>query len=492
MPGWLSGLQVRLVLGFMVVLALALAGVSTYIGLAADREVQHFNDRRDAARAARVEELVSRFYSDRRSWADLQPLLAEAGPVAGKRIVVTDRAGRVVADSHWTAAKLPEHLLEEKLLEQYLKEGGEWTEYDDDLSPAPVFFGEEQVGSFALAPIAAPPEVAEPATATVVSAVNRSLFWTGLVAAAVGAVLVWMWSRRLLTPLQQLGAAALRLGQGDFAHRAQPAGSGEIRRLAASFNTMAASLEEAERHRRELAADVAHELRTPLSNIQGYLEAMKDGVVQPTPEIIDTIHGQALHLSRLVEDLRLLALAESGALRLELAPYDVAELLRRRLEAVRPRAEASGVRLSLIAPPDLPQVELDGTRIAQVVDNLLENAVTHTPAGGQVTVSAAVEPGGAPDGRTDGASEGRTGGPPAAARLRVSIADTGRGIAAEDLPRLFDRFYRADPSRSRGTGGAGLGLTIARQLIEAHGGQIEAQSAPGQGSVFSFQLKIRN
>lgn len=487
MPAWFSGLQVRLVLGFTVVLALALAGVSLYIGLAADREVRHFNDRRDHARAARVEELVSRFYSDRGSWADLQPLLAEAGPVAGKRIVVTDHAGRVVADSHWQPGKLPEHLLEEKLLEQYLKEGGNWTGYDDDLPPVPVFFGEEQVGSFALAPLAAPPEVAEPTTASVVSAVNRSLFWTGLVAAALGTALVWLWSRRLLTPLQQLGAAALRLGQGDFAHRAPPAGPGEIRRLAASFNTMAASLEEAERHRRELAADVAHELRTPLSNIQGYLEAMKDGVVQPSPEIIDTIHGQALHLARLVEDLRLLALAESGALRLELAPYDVAELLRQRMAAARPRAEANGVRLTLAPPSDLPEVELDGTRIAQVVDNLLENAVTHTPAGGQVTVSASVIP-------ADGAG-GASGGPPGASggeRLQVSVADTGRGIPAEDLPRLFDRFYRADPSRSRGTGGAGLGLTIARQLVEAHGGQIAAQSAPGQGSVFTFQLRIRN
>ena len=170
---------------------------------------------------------------------------------------------------------------------------------------------------------------------------------------------------------------------------------------------------------------MAHELRSPLSNIQGYLEAIKDGLVDPTPETIDTIHGQALHLSRLVEDLRLLAQVETGALQLQLSPTRMEELLQSSVEAVRPRADAKGIDLSLDAEPSLPTVDLDVTRISQVIGNLLENAITHTPEGGSVAVSARV----------------------ASNAIEVAVSDTGPGIAPEDLPRLFDRFYRADPSR---------------------------------------------
>ena len=236
--------------------------------------------------------------------------------------------------------------------------------------------------------------------------------------------------------------------------------------MAQSFNIMAEGLEEAERHRRNLTADVAHELRTPLSNIQGYLEAIKDGVVQPTPGTIDTIHGQAMHLSRLVEDLRLLAQVEAGALVLELHPTGVEELLQSCVEAVRPRADAKEVGLNLELAHSLPTVELDTTRISQVVDNLLENAITHTPEGGSVTVSA-----NAVDGD-----------------IEIAVADTGPGIAPEELSRLFERFYRADPSRDRSTGGAGLGLTIARRLVEAHGGTIEVSSVVGEGTRFTIRL----
>ena len=229
---------------------------------------------------------------------------------------------------------------------------------------------------------------------------------------------------------------------------------------------MAVELEETERHRRNLTADIAHELRTPTSNIQGYLEAIKDGVFQPTAETIDTLLEQALLLSRLVDDLRLLARVDAGELRLELSETLVGELLQSALEALHPRAEAKGVTLSLEADPSLLALDLDATRIAQVVGNLLENAITHTPKDGRVTVSAHA----------------------AAHAVEVAVADTGPGIAPEDLPRLFDRLYRADPSRSRSTVGTGLGLTIARRLVEAHGGSIEAESVVGQGSRFVVRL----
>jgi signal transduction histidine kinase len=232
---------------------------------------------------------------------------------------------------------------------------------------------------------------------------------------------------------------------------------------------MAANLEDAERQRRNLVADVAHELRTPVSNIQGYLEALKDGLLIPDEGTIDTIHGQVIHLGHLVEDLRLLAQVEAGALQLHRIPARMPDVLRVCVEAVKPRAEAKGISVSLEAGDDMPLVEMDGTRISQVVNNLLENAIIHTPEGGSVVVSA----GSSSDGM-----------------VRVTVADTGRGIPSEDLSKVFDRFFRTDPSRNRATGGVGLGLTIAKQLMEVHGGTIHVENIVPYGARFVFELPL--
>ena len=454
--GLFSGLQLRLVLGFTLALAVALALVGASIGFAAGRQTERFENDRDAARAARVKRFVADYYAKDQNWdinkADLQQTLERAGPVAGSRIVVYDAKGAVVADSHASLAKdLP------------AREGKGRPNFWKEAERFPLRHDKKEVGAFTVATLSAtgpePPDIADPVAAQISAVVNRSLLWAGIGAAAVGTLLVWLLSRRTLAPLQSLGAAARRLGRGDLSQRAETAGPTEIRELAHSFNVMAEGLEEAERHRRNLTADIAHELRTPLSNIQGYLEAIKDGLVQPTAETIDTIHGQALHLSQLVEDLRLLAQVEAGELTLELSPARMEELLQSGVEAVRPRAEAKGVALSLEAEPYLRAVDLDATRIAQVVGNLLENAITHTPEGGSVTVSARA----------------------AGDALEVAVDDTGPGIAPEDLPRLFDRFYRVDPSRARSAGGAGLGLTIARRLVEAHGGNHRGRKRCGGG-----------
>ena len=228
-------------------------------------------------------------------------------------------------------------------------------------------------------------------------------------------------------------------------------------------------MEDAERQRRDLVADVAHELRTPVSNIQGYLEALKDGLLQPDEGTIETIHGQVIHLGHLVDDLRLLAQAEAGALQLNRMPERMLDLLRRSVDAVRPRAEAKGISVSLNSEEPMPMVDMDGTRISQVVNNLLENAIIHTPEGGSVTVTA---------------------GPAGGGMVRVAVADTGRGIPPGDLDRVFDRFFRADPSRARATGGAGLGLTIAKQLVEVHGGSISVENVVPTGARFVIELPI--
>ena len=329
--------------------------------------------------------------------------------------------------------------------------------------------GDQEVGFFALDSENVPGAIPEPPISRLASAVNRYLLWAGLASGVVGVLMVSLVSRRLLSPMQALGHAARRLGGGDLTQRVPATGPTELVDLAGSFNAMAGSLQNAEEQRRNLVADVAHELRTPLSNIQGYLEAVKDGLLEPNEETIDTIYQQAVHLSQLVEDLRLLAQVEGGSLGLNIAPDSLPEVLRRSVEAFRARAEAEGVELSMYTPADFPLVTMDRTRIAQVVANLLENAIRHTPSGGRVEV------------RLDEA---------AIAKATVTVSDSGEGIPAQELPHLFERFHRVDPSRARSTGGAGLGLTIAKQLVEAHGGTIHAESALGQGSRFVFELPL--
>ena len=477
LPGLVSSLQFRLVLGFALTLTLALAVVGIFIGLATGRQTERFENEQDLAEAARVSEYVSNYYHEEYGWAGsdtyLSLVVEQLAAISGLQITMFDAHGNILAHSHDPYSSPPLEFdgwpsWEESAWNTW--EGEPWYEGD----AFPVLYEGEVVGSFAassdldLAPQSQPFPMVDPEASRISDLINRYLLWAGIGAAALGTMLVWMLSRRTLAPLQGLGTTARRLGRGDLSQRAETTGPTEVRQLAHSFNAMAEELEEAERHRRNLTVDIAHELRTPLSNIQGYLEAIKDGLIQPTPETIDTINEQTLHLLRLVKDLRLLARVETGDLRLQLAQTHVEDLLGSGVEAIRPRAEAEGVALGLDVQAPLPVVDLDGTRIAQAVGNLLENAITHTPEGGSVTVSAHA----------------------AANGIEVTVADTGPGIAAEDLPRLFDRFYRADPSRSRSTGGSGLGLTIARRLVEAHGGSIEVKSALGEGSRFTVRLPL--
>ena len=474
-----SSLQLRLVLGFALTLVLALAAVGIFISLAAERQTERFETDLDVAQAGRVNRFITNNYVAEHAapepGAGLQSIVEQASDISGLRITMFDARQSVIADSHGSYSSIstsnPDLAEEpngrdEPGLAGWEMEAG----YEGEVFP--LIYDGELVGSLAASSGFGPGPgghefaLTDPEASRISDLVNRYLLWAGIGAAALGTTLVWALSRRTLAPLQSLGATARRLGRGDLSQRAETAGPAEIRQLAHSFNAMAAELEEAERRRRSLTADVAHELRAPTSNIQGYLEAIKDGVFQPTAETMDTIHEQALLLSRLVEDLRLLAQVDAGELQLQRMQTHMGELLRSGVEAIRPRAEAKGVALGIEVAPYLPELDLDAARIAQVVGNLLENALTHTPEGGEITVSVHVT----------------------ADYVEVEVADSGPGIAPDDLPLVFDRFYRTDPSRSRSTGGTGLGLTIARRLVEAHGGSIEAESAVGRGSRFIVRL----
>jgi signal transduction histidine kinase len=298
--------------------------------------------------------------------------------------------------------------------------------------------------------------------------VNRTLLLVALVAGLGAVLLILGLSRRILAPVEAVTSAVRRMAAGDMSQRVEVTTDDEIGDLARAFNNMADGLARLEQLRRNMVTDVAHELRTPLTNIRGYLDALRDGVVQPDKHAIDSLHEEALLLSHLVDDLQDLSLAEAGQLRLERLPLVLADLVDQAIGAFRSRAEVEGISLHTSLPVEPILVHVDPRRVGQVLHNLLQNGLTHTPRGGQIDISARVRD----------------------EWVEVSVQDTGAGIPARDLPYVFERFYRADRSRSRATGGAGLGLAIARQLVESHGGSIEARSEIGNGTRFTFTLPL--
>lgn len=286
------------------------------------------------------------------------------------------------------------------------------------------------------------------------------------VALAVSVVL----TRRIGASLAALTAAARQVAGGRFEARVPaPAMGREFEELVLAFNQMAARLEASENLRHRLLSDVAHEVRTPVATLNAHLEGIEDGVVEATPETIAVLRAQSARLTRLAEDLAAVTKAESGELALALAPSEPEQLLRLAHLAARDRADAAGIELAVEIEPALPVIEADPERMAQVLGNLVDNALRHTPAGGRVTLA----------GRRDGE------------QVRLTVTDTGEGIAAEHLPHVFERFYRADTARDRASGGSGIGLAITKALVEAHHGSVRAQSAGvGAGATFAVTLPV--
>lgn len=316
-------------------------------------------------------------------------------------------------------------------------------------------------------------------------AVLLSALAVGVLALALGSIFLF----HIMAPVQDLTKAAEAIAAGDLSQRVVVRTHDEIGRLARAFNTMADALDRAETLRRHMVADIAHELRTPLSLVRGSLEAILDGMYELNLQNVESVHEETLVLTRLVEDLRDLALAEAGPLYLELETVDVADLAASAVESFRAGATEREVSLVTSLPPGLPLVPGDPQRLSQVLINLLSNALRYTPAGGRVTVAArlvpeqeVVQPVVKAKGQVETGKSSQF--------VLVSIADTGRGIPPEDLPYVFERFYRADKSRTRASGGSGLGLAIARQIIEAHGGHIWTESQVGEGSTFFFALPV--
>ena len=379
-------------------------------------------------------------------WEDWMGVTRSTGPLVD-RVVLLDSTGRVIADTGQAS-------LGEQHPAQHAENGVQ------------IIVNGETVGTVLAGSMIEP--VLNPADEDFLHSVNLSIMLTSAIVGLLALVLGSLLFRQITSPLRALSQSAQAIADGDLRQRVVTQSNDEIGRVARSFNRMAESLAQADVQRRNLIADVAHELRTPLTVIQGNLEALMDGVYDLTPENVAAVHKQTVVLTRLVADLRDLALAEAGQLRLELKTIDLADVITQASEGLEIHAHEKGVALKHDVAGNLPEIQADEQRITQVLYNLMSNALRHTPTGGTITTTAELRDG----------------------QVLVSVRDTGTGIAPEDLPHIFERFYRADRSRARSTGGSGLGLTISKQIIEAHGGQIWAQSWLGAGSTFAFSLPL--
>lgn len=331
----------------------------------------------------------------------------------------------------------------------------------DRKSSVPIFVEGVQKGTLLLYDYVTPEQVA-----FLASAKRSALVGGGITAALALALFVFLISQ-ILSPLRLLTRAAESIAEGKTPQKVLLQSRDEIGRLGASFDRMVDNLRHSERLRQTMTADIAHELRTPVTIIQGTLEAVLDGVYEPTPETIAPIYEETLHLGKLIDDLRELAMAEAGELRLARQPIDVGQLVQQIIDATVPALDgAPTVRTSVSGDP--PPVMADPKRLRQIVANLLGNALRYTPEDGTVDVDVR-------------AVEGE---------VEVSVSDTGPGVTPKDLDHLFERFFRGDASRNRSVGGSGLGLAIVRQWVEAHGGRVWAENRPEGGARFTFRLPI--
>lgn len=446
-------LALKLLLSFLVV---GLAGTAVLAALAATATRGEFAQFMLGLRRDSLADELASYYAENQSWEGVPAPFSGRGAFLPRRMrapgsapvpyVLVDGQGNVIVSA-------PGFPLGGVVSAETLNES------------IPIHVGGQEVGRLVTQPGAFS---ADPAEAAFVNRINQLLGLGALVGTGAAVVLGAILVRSLTRPLKELTEGARAVAAGQLETQVPVRSSDEMGELAKAFNQMNANLMRARDLRRQMTADIAHELRTPLSIILGHSEGIREGVLQPSSENLEIIHDEAARLERLVEDLRTLSLVEAGELPLDLAQIQPADLLRTVAARYRAAAEQKGVGLEAKPAENLPPIHADGDRLVQVLGNLVSNALRHTPENGQITLSA--------DSR-DGA-------------LQIRIADTGPGIAAGDLPHIFERFYRADKSRQREGAGSGLGLAIARSLVEAHGGEIRAQSADSSGTTMLVELPL--
>jgi len=458
-------MRLRLILSFVLIVLVTVAGVVFIARQGAANEVRAFMARGGMVRLDNLAASLEDYYRLHHSWDGAEVVLADfSGPMGagfGNRyqsggqgmggmmsqdLTLADSEGKIVASTSTgsSASRLSASELQVALP---LKSGLRTVGYLLPGGGMGLTAGDERF---------------------LVMRLTNAAVLGGLAAGGIALLLAYYLATRLIRPVQALTNAAHQLSQGDLSQRVAVQGKDELASLGLAFNHMADSLQSAQQSRRAMTADIAHELRTPLAVQRANLEALQDGIYTLTPQNLTPILEQNQLLTRLVDDLRTLALVDAGQLNLERTLTDLPALVERSVGRFRPQAEARSITVTLHAPPACPSVLLDPTRIEQVLGNLLSNALRYIPPGGEISLSMVC----------------------ASQHVELAIHDSGPGIPTEALELIFERFYRADRARSRAEGGSGLGLAIARQLAEAHGGTLTAANHPQGGAVFTLRLPL--
>ncbi len=468
-------LATKLILAFLAVVVLGVGTMAVLANRTTDSQFKAYVEAGSQMYATRVAQSLADYYSHSSTWEGVEYLLNALLRAPGDRLVLTDVGGAILVDTAQPGEHADTTALGSQPFTSVLANGREIGRVYVGTSGEARGAARMGRGTGALGggPWWAKPQAESPVDprtakpeARFLAAVNNNLWWAAFVAALAAAAMGFLLSWQILRPVRSLTVAAKRLAEGDLGQRVTVASTDELGQLGEAFNRMAVTLEQDEASRRNLLADVAHELRTPLTVIEGTADAILDGVFEPAPERIHVIKEEAALLAKLVADLRDLSLAEAGQLHLKREDINPTELVLKVVRSADATAQAKGVQLQLASDDDLAFVLADQVRLAQVVGNLVSNALRHTPKGGSILIKL----------QKDNQA------------LLVKVTDTGEGIAAKDIPHVFDRFYRTDKSRARTSGGSGLGLAIARQLIEARGGRIWVESELGKGSTFYFTL----
>ena len=461
-------MRLRLILSFAVVVCVAVFSVVLLARQGAVNEVRSFVFKGGISSQGGIVSQLEEYYRMNGSWSGVESVLSSHGRGRGQgrggnasngqnlaagletRIRLSDITGLIVGDT-----------------EGYVI--GETMTQNEMEAALPVEVDGETVGYFLQESIT---EFTLADEVFLVNRLNRAAWIAGLIAGGLSLLLAFFLAYRLLRPVRDLTQAAQSVGSGELSKRVKVKGNDELALLGNTFNRMADSLEQSEERRRAMTADIAHELRTPLAIQRANLEAIQDGVYPLTIDNLSPVVEQNLLLTRLVNDLHTLALADSGKLQLELSEINIIQIFERIVDNFRPQAARKNIHLDFKLDgikESYPAIMADPYRIEQILHNLISNALQHTSDHGKIIVQIS---------RIDQS-------------LQISVSDSGSGIPEKDLPNIFKRFYRADRSRSRLRGGTGLGLAITRQLTEAHGGKISASNVPEGGAVFTINLPYK-
>ncbi len=446
----MRSLTLKLTLAILFVGLLGALLVAVFVGLRTQREFDQFIS--DRYRQDLIDQLAG-YYQENGSWQGLSAINLRLDDGRGRPSFM--RAAVALVDNDQTV-----------VLGSRNFEVGQQVGQSDMRDSLPVEVDGQTVGAVLFdLPTDMPQRDPYSPEDAFLARVNQAIVFGALGATVIALVLGILLARAISQPVRELTDGTQRVASGELGYQVPVRTKDEIGELAVSFNHMSADLATSNQLRRQMTADIAHELRTPLSIILGYTEALSDGKLHGKPAIYDAMYGEAQLLNHLVDDLRTLSLADAGELTLNRSLIPAGECIERTAASHAELAAQRGIRLDVQIAPDLPLIQVDRERVAQVLTNLVSNALRYTPDAGVITLSAATEDD----------------------RVLLRVADTGPGIAPEHLPHVFQRFYRADASRPA-NGESGLGLAIAKSLVEAQGGTIRVESVPGQGATFTVAL----